>query len=134
MMMSSIFQVITLVWSLSGGQYLTNATVYDEYFSSNSNFFVETSFEFQLPFNLVKGGEDMFFIGSSTENQFMKSDITWGMIPRQDTFIFSTGVRFLGFELGFNHMCLHPVNDFNTDSYVFFSGYDKVYLKIDGKI
>jgi len=133
-MMSSIFQVITLAWSLSGGQYLSNATVYDEYFSRNSNFFVETSFELQIPLSLIKGGEDVLFIGASTENQFMKSGISWGMIPRQDTFIFSTGIRAFGFELGFDHMCLHPIEDYNTESSKFFSGYDKLYVSVSGNL
>jgi len=133
-MMSSIFQVITLAWSLSGGQYLTNATAYENYFFESSNYFVDIDFELQIPISLVKGGTEMFYIGSSIENQFIKAPKFWGMAPRYDEYIFNAGVRFFELEIGFEHMCFHPVMVSSLPTTKYFSSYDKIYISIDGKM
>lgn len=132
--MNSIFQVLTLAWSLQGGQYFGNAINDAGVFSTNDNYFFQTSFEFQVPISLTKGDPNQFFIGAETESQFFpNSKSVFNFSPWQDTYIFNAGVRFLGMELGYHHECVHPIivqDRLETSSY--FSGYDKVYAKVSG--
>jgi len=133
-MMSSIFQVITLAWSLSGGQYLTNATAYEDYFINSNDYFAKIDFQLQIPMSFVKGDGNMVFVGASVDNRFIKAPSFWGMAPRYDEYIFNAGIRFFEIEIGFEHMCFHPVmvSSLPTDRY--FMGYDKVYFEITGKL
>jgi hypothetical protein len=131
--MNSIFSVLTMVWTLQGGQYFNNAMVMGPEFATNNNYFIQTSFEFQLPLSLVKGDSNNFFIGADTENQFFKCTDFYGFAPVQDTYRFNTGIRFYGIELGFQHMCLHPVIfDQNIKPLKYLSSYDKIYFKVSG--
>ena len=132
--MNTVFQVLTLAWSLQGGQYFNNAVNDAGVFSTNNNFFVETGFEFQIPFSWVKGDRNNLFLGANTENQFFKPQFKdWTFSPWQDTFTFVAGVRVVGIEVGFEHQCTHPIvfsQNENTSKYI--SSYDKIYIRTTG--
>lgn len=132
--MNTVFQVLTLAWSLQGGQYFNNAINDAGVFSTNDNYFLQTSFEFQVPFSWTKGDNNHFFIGSSTENQFAKLEMNdWTFSPWQDTFTFSTGMRFEDFEIGFQHQCIHPiVFSQNEQTSQYLASFDKAYIKVSG--
>lgn len=131
--MTSIFSVLTMVWTLQGGQYFNNAATIVPKFITNDNYFIQTSFEFQLPLSLVKGDSNNFFIGADTESQFFKCPSFYGFSPFQDAYKFNAGLRFYDIELGFQHMCTHPVVfSQNVSHSEYFSSYDKVYLKVSG--
>jgi len=134
--LNSIFQVLTLAWSLQGGQYFGNAINDDGVFSTNDNYFFQTSFEFQIPLSWVKGDKNQFYVGAESENQFFKHQFSdWTMSPYQDTFDFHAGIRFIGIELGFDHRCVHPVIfSQNYETSKIFSSFDKVHVKISGEL
>jgi hypothetical protein len=131
--MNTFFQIVSLSWSLSGGQLLNEAVAVGDEFSVASPYFVTTEFEFQVPFSWSKGGGDQFFGGGSTENRFLPYGGIY-FAPWQDTYTFNTGVRLYGMELGYEHQCIHPVVVQNEALSSFFKGYDKVYFKIEGKL
>lgn len=132
--MNSVFQVLTMVWTLQGGQYFDNAINDAGVFSTNNNYFIETAFEFQLPISLVKGDRNNLFIGALTENQFFPNpgrQINFN--PWQDTYRFNAGIRFFGVELGYQHECVHPV--VFSQNYVvsrYNSSYDRLHIKVSG--
>lgn len=130
--MKSIFEVVTLVWSLQGGQYFNNAILDNNEFSTNNNYFLESSFEFQFPLSFIKLDVNNIFIGSKYENQFTNSNDIY-FKPWQDTYKVNFGIRFIGIEIGFEHICSHPVfpNNNNEISKINYS-YDKLYGKVSG--
>jgi len=131
--MNTVFQVITLAWSLQGGQYFGNAINDAGVFSTNDNYFFQTEFEFQIPFSWEKGGKNMIFIGAETESQFAPHPGRLQFSPWQDAFTFNAGVRVIGIELGYQHQCIHPVvvQD-RPETSKYFSGFDKIYAKVSG--
>jgi len=130
--MNSIFQVITLVWTLQGGQYTTNAIELGSFYTSNAPYFFETSFEFQIPLNWKKGDMDNFFIGADTESQFFQDKSQIGFYPWQDRYRFNAGIRVFGAEFGYQHQCTHPVVTTLLKASEYFDGYDKIYVKVVG--
>jgi len=132
--MNTIFQVLTLAYTLQGGQYFNNAMNDAGVFTTNNNYFIQTSFEFQVPFSWTKGDKNNLFIGSETENQFFpSSNDPFNFSPWQDTFRFNAGLRFFGVEFEYQHECVHPiVFDQSVDHGHLSSNYDKIYLKLTG--
>lgn len=131
--MNTVFQVITLAWSLQGGQYFKDSVVLNGIEETRSPYFVVTSFELSLPFSWKKGDKNGFFIGSTTETKFFKNPDQIGFDPWQDTFTINSGIKLVGFEFGIEHQCVHPlIVSGHADRSYFFSGYDKVYCKISG--
>ena len=132
--MQSIFQVLTLLWSLNGGQYFNDNLNLNGEFQGGNPYFVDTKVELQVPLSWQKGDESNLFIGADTESQFFKSAEFWGFAPWQDSYIFSAGIRAFGLEVGFQHECVHPVLSQGVDASQLFASYDKVYLKLQGKM
>lgn len=133
--MNTIFQVVTLAWSLQGGQYVNSAIIFSEALVTNENYFFETSFEFQIPFSWTKGDANHLFIGADTETQFYPNPkASTSFIPWQDTYSLNVGVRVLGVELGYQHLCSHPIvpNNMQNISKLNYA-YDKVYAKVSGE-
>jgi len=130
--MNTIFQVLTLAYTLQGGQYFNNAMNDAGVFTTNNNYFIQTSFEFQVPFSWTKGDTNNFFIGGETETQFSKID-SYYFSPWQDTYMVSGGIRVIGVEIGYQHTCSHPVtpDSIKIPSKLNFA-FDKVYVKISG--
>lgn len=130
--MGTIFQVLTLAWSLQGGVYGTNATQLYSSREVSSPFFIDTEFEIQLPFSFQKGGRDIFFIGAETESQFFPLSKIIGFQPWQDTYKFNAGIRFWGIEIAYQHECIHPVVTSGENGSYYFAAYDKISAKIAG--
>lgn len=131
--MNTVFQVLTLAWSLQGGQYITNSMADENSFSVNSPYFVTTSFEIQIPFSWTKGDPNGIFIGANTETQFFKNPDQLGFDPWQDNFKINAGIRFIGIEFGVEHECIHPITaDYRKENSKYFAAYDKLYGKISG--
>ncbi len=130
--MNSIFQVLTLAWSLQGGQYFNNAVNDNGVFTTNNNYFIQTSFELRVPMSWTKGAVNNFFIGADTENQFAKLQTAdWTFSPWQDTYKFNLGIRFFETEFGFQHECTHPIvfsQAKKPSQYI--ASYDKIYIKV----
>jgi len=130
--MNSLFQILTLSWSLQGGQYINNVVDMNT-IDSNSPYFLTTQFELIIPMSLVKDDENQFFLGGETETQFFKDGN--GFSPWQETYSVSIGFRLMGIEGGYQHECIHPVvqsDSFRQSSY--FAGYDKIHLKVTGHL
>lgn len=150
--MNTIFQVVTMVWTLQGGSYFNESVpMATNHILSHSDagtiseaslkyvpfnpLFLDFSAEFQIPFSLQKGDKDQFFIGGGTESRFFPSANQIGFEPFQQKYIFDAGIRIFGIEIGYQHMCLHPVTPEPTiKASDFFDGYDKVYAKISGSL
>ena len=132
--MNSIFQLLTLAWTLQGGQYITDQFNISGTFVSKSPFFLDAKFEIQLPISFEKGDKNNIFIGSETESQFFKDSDQLGFDPWQDTYRFNVGARWMGMELGYQHECIHPVLVENIPPSTYFAGYDKVYFKVSGEL
>lgn len=132
--MNSIFQVLTLAWSLQGGQYFNNAVNDAGVFSTNNNYFFTTQFEFQVPLSWIKGDANNFFIGAETENQFFPNPkAPLNFVPWQDTYQFNSGIRFYGVELGYQHECSHPLWISLLENHSqYSSNHEKVYIIIHG--
>ncbi len=75
--MNTIFQVVTLAWSLQGGQYLGTSFEVDGIYEKTTPSFFEAAFELSIPFSLIKGDENLFYIGSKSESHFQKSFHFW---------------------------------------------------------
>jgi len=113
--MNSIFQVLTLSWSLSGGMLpgvaATDTTEATYHYSAM--FFAEYGFEFSYPiFSGNKDDNNGLYLGTSLRNEFLKSTSGFQMAPMQDTYTFSSGVRWEELTIGFEHVCTHSVENF----------------------
>lgn len=138
--MNTIFQVLSLAWSLESGALpgLTIADTETDYFKSSNAYYLEASFELQLPIlSWQKADRDGLYLGASFNNVFMASGISFATVPIEDTYKVKGGFRWDGVTLGFEHECMHPVA---TDAkgkvlmqYVF-GGYDKVFVKLEGRL
>jgi hypothetical protein len=131
--MNTFFQIVSLTWSFTGGQFQNEAIAAGQEFYTASPYFVTTEFEFQAPFSWQKGGEDQVFMGGSLENRFVPHG-ELSFAPWQDTYTFKSGVRLYGAEFGYEHQCIHPVVVQGEAISSFFKGYDKFYFKIEGKL
>lgn len=58
--------------------------------------------------------------------------------PDHDYYDFSAGVFYKGFELGYKHVCYHPIFPYNqSEEYeltLLEGGYDQLYLKVEAEL
>jgi len=79
---------------------------------------------------------DFIFIGGAIKTYVQETTIPFNYHPFEDNYIFNSGFRFDVFEIGWRHLCLHPVRPYidyyqpQQDSNGF---YDEFYLKISNK-
>jgi hypothetical protein len=96
----------------------------------------ENQFEDYLSFDFEFEAYDIFFIGGKINTIFFQKNIK-NYVPVEMEFLFKTGVRWRGFEIGFNHFCQHPVTTFNSHKRINVTGeggYEKLYLQYAGEI
>jgi hypothetical protein len=91
--------------------------------------YISIDFEFEV--------KDVFFFGGNIETDFFSR--TWkNYIPTKMGYLFKAGLRFAGFELGFNHYCQHPVipsmSEFYPGKIQFEGAYEKIYIQYSGKV
>jgi hypothetical protein len=58
--------------------------------------------------------KNIFFIGGSVKTYFnpmIKSKTFW---PFENNYMFKTGLRYKNLEIGFRHLCLHPVKPWES--------------------
>jgi hypothetical protein len=79
---------------------------------------------------------DTFFITGGIETRTHKSTDFWGFVPIRDLYRFGAGVKLDHFELGWRHMCTHPVaaNWHFVTSQVSEAAQDEFYLRISGEL
>jgi hypothetical protein len=138
--MNSIFQVLTLSWSLSGGVLpdMAVAPSASQTFKIGPQMFAEYAFELSCPiFSGRKNDADGIFLGTEIRNQFVKASGSSMFDPLQDTYTFSAGVRWDELTVGFDHSCTHSIENLiqgQIASQTLFGAMDRVYVKLAGKI
>ena len=132
--MNTIFQVLTLAWTLSGGQYVNEALNDQGVFSVSNSSFLDLSMEVQIPLSMHKGDDNYAFVGGTNEVQQNYEGGT-SLTPYRETYDAEAGVRAFGVELGYKHECVHPVYSTGSGlSTQINSSFDKFYIKVTGKI
>jgi len=102
---------------LDGGDFIKNQTRY----------FLETGLE-------ISAEKGLFFLGYSDKTESVKTEgATYTFEPIHDTFSVDAGIRFEGFEFGWSHYCIHPVENWISGSLTvpdkLFGGADTFYVK-----
>ncbi len=138
--MNTLFQILTLSWSLQGGvlpQTALSPSIEDVY-TSGPQLFVEYGFELSYPiFSGNKSDQNGIYTGTTLRNQFVKSGSGAEFAPIQDTYTFSAGVRWNELTVGFDHVCTHSVGNNVQNQLVsqtLFGSMDQIFVKLDGKL
>ena len=131
--MQTVFQVLTLAWSFSGGLYSNEAINDQGLFTTASPYFLDAEFSLEIPFTLTKGAPDFAFIGAENEDQFTPDG--WTNAPYRETYTTKAGVHLFGVDAGYEHQCMHPLFSAPTGlSNQITESFDKFYIKVTGKI
>ena len=83
---------------------------------------------------------DLIFIGGSMRNVFFLTNEhnTVNFSPYEMYFSYFMGIRTENFEIGFRHMCAHPLMTYahieDFDNRILEGSYDEFYFKFKGKI
>jgi hypothetical protein len=138
--MNTIFQVMTLAWSLQGGMIpdMSTSDRTNNVLNPGPLYFAEYGFELSYPiFSGVKSDENGIYLGTSLRNEFVKADTSFQMDPVQDTYTFNGGVRWNELTAGFAHSCTHSVENLvygQIATQKLFGSIDKIFVKLSGKI
>ena len=137
--MDSIFQVLTLAWSLQGGVLpdMDATDTVQDVFHVGPVLYAEYGFELSYPvFSGQKDDASGIYLGTSLRNEFKKGE-GFHMAPIQDTYTFSGGIRWKELTIGFDHACTHSTDNFIQGNLVtqrLIGGIDRVFIKVTGKI
>jgi len=138
--MNSIFQVLTLSWSLSGGMLpgMTASVGYADAQLTGPIYYAEYGFELSYPvFSGLKTDQSGLYLGTQFRNEFEHAKDQSGMASLQDTYTISGGLRWNELTIGFEHTCTHSVETFDYSQIVstkLFGDMDKLFVKLSGKI
>jgi len=81
---------------------------------------------------------DLLFIGGSVRTTMGKSELSRTFVPNFDEYLFQAGIRLEPLEVGFRHMCTHPVFVYigeRPQYTVEYEGwYQEVYIRIGGEL
>ncbi len=84
----------------------------------------------------ISSPKNIFYIGGGFENYYVKTDKKMFFTALQDAFIFKTGIRYLNFELGYQHYCTHPLAFSISNSASMrskYGSYDEIFVKLTNK-
>lgn len=137
--MNTIFQVMTLAWSLQGGAMpnVNMADSIDSVVNYGPVLFAEYGFELSYPiFSGIKDDDSGIYTGVWIRNEFVRSSGLIYMTPIQDTYGFSLGVRWNELTVGYEHICTHPIESMikGIVSQRIFGAVDKAFVRLSGKI
>lgn len=138
--MTSIFQVVSLVFSLEGA-YLPDTAIgipQESYYSNVSPFAVTTSTELDFPiFTWDKKDENGIYVGFSYQNIFVQGQPGTGFIPLEDIYRVNAGLKWNELTIGVEHTCVHSVESklqYGIISQELFAAQDKIFARITGKL
>lgn len=81
---------------------------------------------------------ELLFIGGSVRTQSFRSDGKLNFSPVRDTYRFKAGLQYQGLEIGWRHMCEHPVTtnwqSISASDLGFERGYDELYIQFSGEV
>lgn len=96
---------------------------------------------FQIQFEIDLYFFDIFFLHGSINSIFQKCKDELYFYPDCDQYRFSTGLRYKQIELGYEHLCFHPIfpygaNGRQKNNALLEGSYDKFYfnLELKGKL
>lgn len=103
---------------------------YANYFNDNKvSYYAEYDAEVSTP-------KDIFFIGGGIKCVFKSEAGTSDNIPVRESYYLHTGLRYDRFEIGFKHMCVHPLAfhlNNAADDYAIYGGYEEIYVKVESR-
>ena len=70
-----------------------------------------------------------WFIGGDVETH--QTFLGTGFAPYRALYTFNTGFRWRAFEIGWRHMCDHPVISASVDPSPKSGGWDRIYLRVE---
>lgn len=93
---------------------------------------VYTQFEFEAE------AWETLFVGGSIKTVAQKAEYGWTFAPNYDRYVFTAGVRAGQLELGWRHMCMHPVFAYigqrPRETVDLEGAYDEFYIRIEGRL
>jgi|SRR6478609_8583495 len=139
--MDTIFQVLTLAWSIQGGVLpgMETSDIVHDSIVLGPTFYSEYSFEFSYPiFSGQKTDQNGLYLGTSVRNVFINtSDDSVQIASLQDTYTVFGGLRWDVLTIGVEHACTHSVDSFVESTIItqmMFGNMDRVFVKLAGKI
>ena len=125
-----IAELFTLFFALELGAVTENAWLMyetDPYIMSSPSYYTELEVEVEIA--------DMLFAGGSVKTRMWDSDGSWTFYPFNDEYIFNAGLRFDPVEVGFRHLCTHPVIPYISatapDVINYEGSYDEFYIRFE---
>lgn len=77
---------------------------------------------------------DHLFIGGSTKTFIQPNVVDNSFSPIENDYLFRTGLRYKNLEVGFNHLCVHPSDNFGVASQgKSYGGYQEIYIRISNE-
>lgn len=89
--------------------------------------------EFEVDFYFV----NLFFIKGSINNIFHKVKNQLSFFPDCDQYRFGCGIRIKKLEIGYEHLCFHPIFPFGTELKnisLVEGGYNKIYIEFNTQL
>jgi len=137
--MNSLFQILTLAWSIEGGAIPSVDVSGDarNVYRISPMYYGEYGFTLSYPIFDGQKGEDGIYIGTSIRNEFVKSNSMLQMAPLQDTYTFRSGIIWKELTVGFEHICTHSVENLVAGKIIsqkIFGSADTLFVRLSGKI
>lgn len=81
---------------------------------------------------------EYLFVGGSIRTEMMKNDFDKTFAPISDRYVFRAGLRFGILELGYRHLCTHPVYAYvyqqdERPEVKYEGNYDELYLRVSAR-
>ncbi len=79
---------------------------------------------------------DYFFMGGAIKSYFQDKENQDSFYPFESNYLFKAGLRYKNIELGFRHLCLHPVRPYEMIYNAKGStngAYEEFYIRISSK-
>ncbi len=82
---------------------------------------------------------EYLFVGGSIRTDMVKNDFDKTFAPVADQYVFRAGARFGVLEVGFRHLCTHPVYTYvyqqeERPEVKYEGSYDELYLRVSGRL
>lgn len=91
---------------------------------------------YQIEFKLDFYIKNIFFLKGSIKNIFHKEKNKLSFYPDCDEYTIACGIRYKKFEIGYEHMCFHPIfpysaNNQEVNNALLEGNYNKLYLNFE---
>ena len=122
---------LVLLFAFEVGMVPNNGWVMQEF-----DYHLQEQNQYYTEFEFEAEAWDTLFVGGKIKTRMYDSPDSWTYKPFTDEYTFNAGLRFDFLEIGFRHLCTHPVIPYirSSGAKINYEGaYDELYFRIEVK-